>query len=544
MSQSRLAYTTDPNQGLYPTVFKKVEQSDISYEPFKLHKTWTISSGSSADSVNPLRAVYIDPNFLPALGTTLTYNDLSNADGSLQSVTYFGINHLYYKYKTQPYNTFGPTDLNKTKKHLYEIAHVLSFPGTRVGEGIKPASFTLTADNDVGYYGAGVYGSSYYGSASSSIQLTVSSDRYGNVYDIGIDTSSIETDVKFYEGFNEYFDTTRIPWSYKNITFGNGVSTTTGLQQPVGKSAHFAGTGYFNTKLNGTYNRQTDYAISFYISASSAGSNTELIVSKASSSLSAQYPFKLELSGSKQLVYSVSGGTLSTQITSSAILTGSWHHVMCQKTGSSIEMYINGTLHASASSTLLTANNGIFTASARIDNNDDLYVGGFGTNSLNLTGDLDELRIFNKSLTTPFISSLSDRSEGGTMLQTNHVGNVFEKHGVVVFSTPDYRFDNLLTLDYTASYQSTVTRYELSAITRLDAGDFNMSLNPSLTQDDDVTYQSFASSSNFNPYITTIGLYDDAGRLLAIGKLAQPIKKRDDVDMNFLIRIDLDKNIR
>jgi len=30
---------------------------------------------------------------------------------------------------------------------------------------------------------------------------------------------------------------------------------------------------------------------------------------------------------------------------------------------------------------------------------------------------------------------------------------------------------------------------------------------------------------------------------LAIGKLAQPIKKRNDVDVNFLIRIDLDKNI-
>jgi hypothetical protein len=36
---------------------------------------------------------------------------------------------------------------------------------------------------------------------------------------------------------------------------------------------------------------------------------------------------------------------------------------------------------------------------------------------------------------------------------------------------------------------------------------------------------------------------DDAGQLLAIGKLAQPIRKRPDVDMNFLIRIDLDKNI-
>ena len=40
------------------------------------------------------------------------------------------------------------------------------------------------------------------------------------------------------------------------------------------------------------------------------------------------------------------------------------------------------------------------------------------------------------------------------------------------------------------------------------------------------------------PYISTIGLYNDVGQLLAIGKLAQPVQKRDDVDMNFIIRWD------
>jgi hypothetical protein len=77
----------------------------------------------------------------------------------------------------------------------------------------------------------------------------------------------------------------------------------------------------------------------------------------------------------------------------------------------------------------------------------------------------------------------------------------------------------------------------------MDSGDFNMSTNLTLTRDDDSTYLPFVSGSSFAPYITTIGLYDSAGQLLAIGKLAQPIRKRNDVDMNFLIRIDLDKNI-
>ena len=128
-------------------------------------------------------------------------------------------------------------------------------------------------------------------------------------------------------------------------------------------------------------------------------------------------------------------------------------------------------------------------------------------------------------------------------MQTNIIGNVFTKHGIVVISSADYRYNNMIDNYASLVYRSTVTINELSVVAKLDAGDFNMSTNLTLTKDDDVTYQPFVSGSDFAPYITTIGLYDDAGQLLAIGKLAQVIRKRDDVDMNFLIRIDLDKNI-
>jgi hypothetical protein len=206
-------------------------------------------------------------------------------------------------------------------------------------------------------------------------------------------------------------------------------------------------------------------------------------------------------------------------------------------------MYINGTLHASASSVLLQTLNSPFTASARIDNTDTLKIGGYDSGTSNLQGAIDEVRIFNKAITPTQIAALANRAEGGTVLQSNHVGNVFSKQGLIVFSSPDYRINNMINTPYTLSYRSTVTINELSVVAKLDAGDFNMSTNLTLTKDDDVTYQPFVSGSDFAPYITTIGLYDDAGQLLAIGKMAQVIRKRDDVDMNFLIRIDLDKNI-
>ena len=522
MAQSKLQNTDNPYQGSYPSVFKKIDTTDVQINPFQSYKSWTIYSGSATSSMLPLQGIFTNINVLPPLGTTLTFNDAANIDGSLQSITYFSINHLYYKYKDQPYNTFGPTDLNKSKKFLFESASILSIPHNKIGQGIKPASFSLT----------------------SSVSGSFSSDRHGNIIDSSFDTASIVTGCVFYEGFNEYFDKTRISYVNNDIVALPGVPTTSGQQKPIGYAGKFTSSAYLSTELSGYYDRDHDYAISFFISSSNIGSENQLILTKASSSVTPTYPFKIELNGNKEISFTAAGSTdFIAQITSSAAVSSSWTHVVCQKSGSNLQMYINGTLQSSVDSTLLGVYNSPFTASARIDNNHLLKIGGYDASSFNLDALLDEIRIYNKSLTTTEIGYLTDTAEGGTFLQTNHVGNVFEKQGVVVLSSPDYRFQNLINTPFTASYKSTVSIYELSVITKLDAGDFNMSTNVTLTQDDDSTYYSFVSGSTFAPYITTIGLYNDAGQLLAIGKLAQPIRKRNDVDMNFLIRLDLDNNV-
>jgi len=537
MPESRIKNTEDKKRGLYPSVFKKVDISDVKINPFQTFKRFSATSGSATSSLLPLQGVYTNPKYLPALGSGLKYNDAANIDGSLQSVTYFSINHLFYKRKTEPSFTFGPTNLNETKKFLYQTASIFSIPQLKIGEGIKPASFNITASDDA-LYGSATYGGWLYGANP----LNISSDIYGNLFDAAFNTSSIVTEVQYYEGFNEYFDTSRIPYISENVTYVSGVPSTSGLNKNIGTAAEFSGSGYIQTELNGLYDRNNDYSISLFISASNSTVENEIIITKASSSLTPQYPFKLELSGSNQLIFSAAGSTeFKTNITSSTTVT-EWTHIVCQKSENYLQMYVNGTLHASASANLLQDPLSPFTASARIDNDHSLHIGGF-RNSNYLHGKLDEIRIFNKALTTTEIGYLGNRTEGGTFLQSNHVGNIFNKQGISVISTPDYRFDNLLTLPYTASYRSTKTIHELNVITKIDAGDFNMSSNLTLTKDDDKTYQNFVSGSDFAPYITTIGLYNDAGQLLAIGKTAQPIRKRPDVDINFVVQIDLDKNI-
>jgi len=509
-------------KGLYPSVLKKVNPVDYKVNPFQAFKQFTFDSSSAmADGYKQLQGIYVSG--FPDISSSVTFNDAINSDGSYQFSIYYSINQLYYKRKAEPSKTHGPTDLTRTSKFLYITASVFSIPQIKFGESIKPTSFTYTG----------------------SVHLK--SDRYGNIYDTTIDTGSFPGNEMFYEGYNEYFDTSRITMyaTASGATYINGVNTSNGLYGNIGFAARLSGSGYFEkTLLDGYYDRDHDYAISFFIgSGSNVSAYPELILGKVTGSVTPQYPFKIELSGSNQLLFSAAGSTEYTaNISSSALVTGSWQHVLCQKTGSSLQMYINATLHSSVSSNLLLADTLTpFTASARIDNTYPLKIGGYNTNTRNLHGDLDEIRIFNKSLTQAEITSLADRSEGGGMLQTNRVGNVFTKQGLVVISSPDYRYDNVITASYTSSYNSTISLFEHSVLTRIDAGDFNVSQNVTLLKDNDQDLKAFATGSDFTPYITTIGLYNDYGQLLAIGKLGTPIKKRNDIDMNFLISIDLDR---
>ena len=72
----------------------------------------------------------------------------------------------------------------------------------------------------------------------------------------------------------------------------------------------------------------------------------------------------------------------------------------------------------------------------------------------------------------------------------------------------------------------------------------NGTCNPGIGSDeigfynDDGECYSFVTGSDFSPYITGIGLYNEAGELLVIGKLATPIKKALNCDTIFVVRWD------
>lgn len=482
--------------------FKKVNPTDLKFTPMQLNKTFYMYSGSTL-LYTPLNAYYC---------TSIPENHLNwgeqNLNGTYKSIIYKSLQQLFYN------ESFDP------EIFLYQTSSIFSIPQKKMGQKIKENSFTY-----------------------NSSSLNLKSNRSGKIYDVNVNTGSFPNTLNFYEGFNKYFDSSNIIYESQNILYVDGVTTNTGNQKSIGLSALFSGNGYISSSLEGIYDKQHNYAISFFISGTNSTNNDQLILTKADQITRSPCPFNIELSGSNEIKFSIRGNNsnLIALITSSADVSSSWTHVLCQKTGSSIEMYINGTKHSSGSFNFLQDNLNTYVNSPTfINNNYHLSIGGYNTNSYNLQGYLDEVRIYNKALTNSEISTLTDRNEGGGLLQTNIVGNVFSEKGFIVISTPDYRYNDLITTKYTASYQSTITSYEMSTLCRIDAGDFNVTNNHSAHNDSNIQYLNYLTGSDFAPYITSVGLYNSAGTLLAIGKLGQPIRKRDDVDMNVLVRLDLD----
>jgi hypothetical protein len=66
--------------------------------------------------------------------------------------------------------------------------------------------------------------------------------------------------------------------------------------------------------------------------------------------------------------------------------------------------------------------------------------------------------------------------------------------------------------------------------------EMNLSYNPSLSSSGEL--KGFVSGSEFAPYATSIGFYNDKNELLMVAKFAKPIKISNDTDLTFLIRYD------
>ena len=244
------------------------------------------------------------------------------------------------------------------------------------------------------------------------------------------------------------------------------------------------------------------------------------------------------------------------------------NHIVLEKAGDVLNLWINGKLDRTVVDSL-----------GCTDNESDIFLGddglGWVTGS-NIThtfpypvkpfsGSLDEIRFYNTSLTEGQVLSLYDNSwKESTAYQEDAVGNTFYEQGLLSLTNTNYpRYFSgslhegtatignssaaIFSENFKLSLKNTRRIYEHKIKCHTKASDFNLSLNPTLLKPiidecGNVTnseeLRDFATKPEFNPYLTTVGLYDEFGRMLAVAKLAKPIQKLQNVDMTFVVRFD------
>jgi hypothetical protein len=92
---------------------------------------------------------------------------------------------------------------------------------------------------------------------------------------------------------------------------------------------------------------------------------------------------------------------------------------------------------------------------------------------------------------------------------------------------------------FNLSFKNEHIIYENEIRCVIKESEFNLSYNPSLTSDESGSLYGFATSSSFNPYVTTLGLYNDNNELLAVAKFGKPLLISPDTDMTFVVKYDL-----
>jgi hypothetical protein len=137
-----------------------------------------------------------------------------------------------------------------------------------------------------------------------------------------------------------------------------------------------------------------------------------------------------------------------------------------------------------------------------------------------------------------------DDSNGNLLNNINNekCGNIIYSHGLAVITTSSFisSLDSFITAsNTTCSFSSSLTLFETLYKCTIRENEFNFSQNPSIISGSEGDLYYYASSSYFEPYITTIGLYNENQDLLAVAKLSQPLPSSTTTDTNIIIKLDI-----
>jgi len=131
--------------------------------------------------------------------------------------------------------------------------------------------------------------------------------------------------------------------------------------------------------------------------------------------------------------------------------------------------------------------------------------------------------------------TLNNLDDGSDAIQTVNINNLTNTPQVLV------NFSEMVANEFTIQYKNSHLIFENEFHCTVDEDEYNFSLNPTARKNKDINkgdLANFATGSNFKPYVTTVGLYNEAGELLVVGKFGQPIRMSDETDTTFVVRYD------
>jgi hypothetical protein len=147
----------------------------------------------------------------------------------------------------------------------------------------------------------------------------------------------------------------------------------------------------------------------------------------------------------------------------------------------------------------------------------------------------------------------------------NYVGDIIYPHGMLIITDPTYAsiISTAVSSRYTResvvlSFKSSQPIFTHNYHCKVRESEYNFTYNPSalssslktIYDNTDTVYKtntavaggelnSNVTGSTFQPYITTVGLYNDANELIAVGKTNRPVPKSANTEMTIIVKIDI-----
>jgi len=536
-------------------------QFDINAEPtFSVYKA-DYNPTPSHPSYDALNTLFDQGN------PHFEYYEPITVNGKYQRVVHKSTNHLFYEdFYSNTKAAFGNGNINTQLRDLEDQAYVINLAQSKFGEAIQQSSLEIDA-----YYNIS-------GSQDESIKIV--DDLSGNLYVSGGLVSSINPSLKVsgsmsinsvgewptrelykYNGkgavtLTESFN--RGNWvmetHYENMKFSDIAGDSLPIPQPIdllgvvpifsaslSSSIHIQPSAVENYRQSYNF-ENSDFTITFQIMptdvtahksgsviltkagpASDVGVNINGDVFTYNSDERTPYAITMD-SGSTILRFKRDNLFEEAQVSGSLTLN-QLHHVTCQLSSSKLMMYIDNVLQTTSSDVPI---------STGCSNKSDIYIGNSYEGTRGFDGVIDNVKMYASTM-SDVDRELSYNTLGRASVV---VGNVFYNQGMMVLGSIISRYMDITNI----TARGTHTIWEKEIACTVGAGDFNRSNNPTLQEyspaSNQYVFKPFTTGSDFKPYVTAIGLYDEYGDMVAVAKLGFPVKLPTNVDTTFIVRYD------